>query len=68
MLFRSSLKKNHFIFGTLSLPCCAQVSSSHGEWGLLFVEVPGLLTVVVSLVMEHGLQGAEASAVVAPGL
>ena len=29
--------------------------SSCGEWGLLFVAVCGLLTVVASLAAEHGL-------------
>ena len=29
--------------------------SGCGEWGLLFIEVRGLLTAVASLVMEHGL-------------
>ena len=29
--------------------------SSCGEWGLLFVVVHGLLTVVASFVVEHGL-------------
>ena len=36
-------------------------SSGCGEWGLFFVVVHGLLTVVASLVEEHGL---EASVVV----
>ena len=36
--------------------------------GLLFVAVCGLLTVVASLVLEHGLQGVHASVVMTPGL
>ena len=41
-----------FIFG---LRCCAQAFSSCGKRGLLFVSVHGLLIVVASLVVEHGL-------------
>ena len=40
---------------SLGLGCCAWAFSSCGEWGLLFVEVCGLLIVVGSLVAEHGL-------------
>ena len=39
----------------LGLCCCARAFSSCGERGLLFVVVRGLLTVVASLVEEHGL-------------
>ena len=39
----------------LALHCCARAFSSCGEQGLLFVEVHGLLIVVASLVVEHGL-------------
>ena len=39
----------------LDLHSCMQVFSSCGEWGLLFLAVCGLLTVVTSLVVEHGL-------------
>ena len=35
--------------------CCMRAFSSCGEQGLLFVVVRGLLTVVASLVAEHGL-------------
>ena len=48
-----------FIFG------CAGSSLLHG---LSLVAVCGLLTVLVSLVAEHGLQGAQASAAMVPGL
>ena len=44
-----------FIFGHIGLRCCAQVFSSCGEQGLLFVVVRGLLTAVASLVAEHRL-------------
>ena len=44
-----------FFLDALSLPCCVQAFSSCGERGLLFVVVCGLLTVVASLVAEHGL-------------
>ena len=52
------LFKNKFIYlflAALGLGCCAQAFSSCGEWGLLFVAVHGLLVVVASLVVEHGL-------------
>ena len=39
----------------LGLHCCAWAFSSCGEWGLLFIVVRGLLIVVASLVVEHGL-------------
>ena len=49
----------------LDLHCCMQVFSSCGEWGLLFFTVCGLLTVVTSLVVEHGLYGLQALVTVA---
>ena len=39
----------------LGLCCCARAFSSCGERGLLFFAVRGLLIVVASLVVEHGL-------------
>ena len=45
----------YLFLAALGLCCCVQVFSSCGEWGLLFVAVSGLLTVVASLVAEHGL-------------
>ena len=39
----------------LGLRCCARAFSSCSERGLLFVVVRGLLIVVASLVVEHGL-------------
>ena len=45
-----------FLFlAALGLRCCARAFSSCGEQGILFVEVCGLLIVVASLVVEHGL-------------
>ena len=44
-----------FILAALGLRCCARAFSSCGKRGLLFVVVRGLLTVVASLVTEHGL-------------
>ena len=44
----------NFVAG-LGLHCCARVSSSCGEWGLLFVAARRLLIAVVSLVAECGL-------------
>ena len=49
---------NKFIYlflAVLGLRCCAQAFSSCGERGPLFVAVHGLLIVVASLVLEHGL-------------
>ena len=43
------------LLAALGLRCCARAFSSCGERGLLFVEVRGLLIVVASLVVEHGL-------------
>ena len=56
--FLPFLKKIYFIYlflAVLGLRCCAWAFSSCGEWGLLFVAVCGLLIVVASLVVEHGL-------------
>ena len=39
----------------LGLRCCTLAFSSRSEWELLFVAVRGLLTVLVSLVVEHRL-------------
>ena len=44
----------YLLLAVLGLRCCVQAFSSCGEWGLLFVEVRGLL-VVASLVVELGL-------------
>ena len=44
----------YLFLAALGLCCCAQAFSSCGEQGLLFVAVCGLLTVVASLVVEHG--------------
>ena len=40
----------------LGLRFCARAFSSCGKWGPLFIAVRGPLTVVASLVVEHGLQ------------
>ena len=52
-----AFKKILFILflAALGLCCCTQAFSSCGERGLLFVAVCRLLTVVASLVVEHGL-------------
>ena len=44
-----------FILAAFGLCFCARAFSSCGERGLLFVAVHGLLIVVASLVVEHGL-------------
>ena len=60
---------NLFLFvSALGLHCCVWAFSSCGQWGLLFIAVPGLLIVVASLVAEHRTLGAWASVAVAHGL
>ena len=39
----------------LGLRCCTQVFSTYGKWGLLFVEVSGLL-IAWAFIAEHRLQ------------
>ena len=56
-----------FIFGYAGSSLLHRLFSSCGKWGLLFVEVCGLLLAVASLVAEHGLQST-GSIVVAHGL
>ena len=48
-------KKTYLFLAALGLRCCAWAFSSCSEQGLLFVAVCGLLTVMTSLVVEHGL-------------
>ena len=45
----------HLFLAASGLRCCVRAFSSCGERGLLFVAVHGLLIVVASLVVEHGL-------------
>ena len=45
----------YLFLAVLGLCCCAQVFSSCGEQGLLFIAVSGLLIAVASLVAEHKL-------------
>ena len=45
----------YLFLAALGLRCCVRAFSSCGERGLLFVVVRGLLIVVASLVVEHGL-------------
>ena len=52
----------------LSLRCCTGLFSSYSEWGCSLAAVLGLFIAVASLVGEHRLSGAWASAVVALGL
>ena len=51
------LKLINYFLAALGLCCCVWASSNHGEQGLLFVAVRGLLIAVASLVAEHGLLG-----------
>ena len=46
----------YLFLAVLGLCCCARAFSSCSEWGLLFIAVLGLLIVVASLLVEHGLQ------------
>ena len=52
--FIHNFLKNLFL-AALGLCCCAWALSSCSERGLCFIAVHGLLTVVASLVMKHGL-------------
>ena len=45
----------YLFLAVLGLRCCAQAFSSCSERGLLFVAVRGLLIVMASLVVQHGL-------------
>ena len=45
----------YLFLAALGLGCCVRAFSCCGKRGLLFVAVPGLLIVVASLVVEHGL-------------
>ena len=53
-----------FFLAALGLCCCAQAFPSCGNGGYSLVLVYGHLTVVLSLVAEHGLSGTQASVVV----
>ena len=57
-----------FILAALGPRFCARAFSSCSEWGLLFVAVRGLLTVVASLCCGARALGMRASGVVARGL
>ena len=52
MFFKFYYLKKLFL-AVLGLPCYTWAFSSCGEQGLLFVVVPGLLSVVASLAAEH---------------
>ena len=45
----------YLFLAALGLRCCAQAFSGCSERGPLFIAVRGLLIVVASLVVEHGL-------------
>ena len=45
----------YLFMAMLGLRSCVRAFSSFGERGLLFIAVRGLLIVVASLVVEHGL-------------
>ena len=46
----------YLFLAALGLSFCARAFSSCSKWGLLFIAVRGLLTIVASLVVEHRLQ------------
>ena len=54
-LFIYLYKFIYLFLAALGFCCYAWAFSSCGKWGLLFVAVCGLLIVVASLVVEHGL-------------
>ena len=58
----------YLFLAALDLCCYVRAFSSCGAWGLLFVEVHGLLIEVASLCCGAQALGAQASAVVACGL
>ena len=62
MLSDCHLKKLFFIVAELGLSCCACVSPVAGSGGYSRVAVRGLLVAEASLVVEHRLQGVQASA------
>ena len=53
--FKKKINLFNLFLAVLGLCCCAWAFSSCGERGLFFVVVRGLLIVVASLVVEHGL-------------
>ena len=55
MVFLKKFILIYVFLAVLGLRCCVWAPSSCGEQGLLFVAVCGLLSVVASLVAEHGL-------------
>ena len=55
VFFNSIFKLINLFLVALGLRCCARAFSSCIKWGLLIVVVHRLLTVVASLVAEHGL-------------
>ena len=57
-----------FIFGCTGSSLLHELFSSCGKWGYSLVGVCGLLVVVISLVVEHRLQGVWACSGVAPQL
>ena len=57
-----------FLLAVLGLCCCTGFFCSCSEQGYSLVAVPSLVIAVVSPVAEHGLQGTQASVVVALGL
>ena len=67
IIFLSFIYAIYFL-AVMGLHCCPWAFSSYGEWGLFFVVLHRLLIAVDSSVVEHRLQGVQASAVVALGL
>ena len=66
--FSSSLLHKGFIYLFFIFIAAKRLSLVAVNGGRSLVEVHWLLTAVVSLVAENGLQGAQASVVVVPGL
>ena len=58
-----SIKQSFFFPAMLGLCCCIGFSLIAASGGYSLVAVCGLLTVVASLVAEHGLSGTQASVV-----
>ena len=48
-------RRSWFVFGWEASVAAHRLFSSHGEWGSSLVSKPGLLLVVASLAVAHGL-------------
>ena len=68
LLYSYTIFLLYLFLPVLSLRCCVDFPLVEENMGYSSVGMRGLLIVVASLIVEHGLQGIRASGVVAPGL